>query len=90
MTENYYPRHTPEHLEVIRDQPFPAHDVPRLTREVEGLRNENDRLRLETLTLTAKVAHLLAVLKEAQAHLQLDHVKIADYIIENTLREFKP
>lgn len=40
MTESYYPKHSMEHLEVIRDQPFPAHDVPRLTREVEGLRRD--------------------------------------------------
>lgn len=40
MSENYYPRHTPEHLEVIREQPFPSHDIPRLTREVEGLRRD--------------------------------------------------
>lgn len=45
MTDSYYPRHTPEHLEVIRDQPFPSHDIPRLTREVEGLRQENEKLR---------------------------------------------
>lgn len=90
MNDTYYPRHSREHLEVIRDQPIPAHDIPRLTREVEGLRNENDRLRLETLTLTSKVAHLLAALKEAQAHLQLGHAENADALIEDTLREFKP
>ena len=40
MTDSYYPKHSMDHLEVIREQPIPAHDVPRLTREVEGLRRD--------------------------------------------------
>jgi hypothetical protein len=90
MTDSYYPKHSREHLAVIREQPFPSHDIPRLTREVEGLREENERLRLETLTLTSKVTHLLAVLKETQAHLRLGHTVTADDLIEDTLKEFKP
>jgi len=93
MTENYYPRHTPEHLEVIREQPIPAHDVPRLTREVEGLREENKRLEREVLTLTSKVAHLLIALKEVQKGLRVSDpsaIREADDLIDQVLEEYKP
>lgn len=56
---------------------------------LEATMQDHARLEGEVLTLTSKVAHLIAVLKETQAHLRLDHTAIADYLIENTLREFK-
>jgi hypothetical protein len=55
MTESYYPKHSRDHLDVIRDWPVPAHDIPRLTREVEGLRRDLDAAR----ALLADVAGLL-------------------------------
>ena len=93
MTENYYPRHTPEHLEVIREQPIPAHDVPRLTREVEGLREENEKLRAQLRSADAKVAHLLIALKEVQKGLRVSDpavIREADDLIDQVLEEYKP
>lgn len=46
MSDSYYPKHSRSHLDVIREWPVPSHDVPRLTREVEGLREENEKLRV--------------------------------------------
>ena len=66
MTENYYPRHTPEHLEVIREQPFPSHDIPRLTREVEGLRKD-------LLVLQAQAQALREALKDYYHECQCNH-----------------
>lgn len=38
MTESYYPRHSPEKLQMIVDDPIPLQDVPRLVKEIEGQR----------------------------------------------------
>lgn len=57
---------------------------------MEATMHDRARLEQEVLTLTSKVAHLLGVLKEAQAHLRLDHPVTADDLIEDTLRAFKP
>lgn len=45
MTYTYYPRHTLEQLTDIANDPIPAQDVPRLAREVAGLKEENEKLR---------------------------------------------
>lgn len=55
MSDTYYPRHSREHLDVVRDWPMPAHDIPRLTREVEGLRRELEGYR----ALLADIAGVL-------------------------------
>lgn len=56
---------------------------------LEATMHDRARLEQEVLTLTSKVAHLLGILKEAQAHLRLDHPVTADDLIEDTLRGFK-
>lgn len=45
MTESYYPRHTPEHLQAMTDDPIPAQDVPRLVKEVTAQREHIKQLR---------------------------------------------
>lgn len=64
MNDSYYPKHSREHLAVIRDNPIPAQDVPRLTREVEGLQDRVRHLEHMWMTEVSKVAHLRQVVRE--------------------------
>lgn len=49
MTESYYPRHSPEKLQMMVDDPIPLQDVPRLVKEIEGQREvielQDERIR---------------------------------------------
>lgn len=57
---------------------------------LEATMHDHARLEGEVLTLTSKVAHLIAVLKETQTHLRRGYTVTAEDLIEDTLREFKP
>lgn len=45
MTESYYPRHSPEHLQAMIDDPIPLQDVPRLVKEIEAQREVIKKMR---------------------------------------------
>lgn len=77
MNDTYYPKHSRNHLDVIRDWPIPAQDVPRLTREVEGLQQQVQAYRALLADLTGllephalKVPGLPAIV--TRIHMKLD------------------
>lgn len=72
MTESYYPRHSPELLQVMADDPIPLQDVPRLTKEVLAQREVISKLEARNSQLRNLLADICGALEASSIPTQME------------------
>lgn len=84
MTETYYPRHSPEKLQLMIDDPMPPQDVPRLTKEIlaqrEVIELQEERIR-QLRSLLADVCGALEA-SSIPTQMERDFIKLIHEVLD--------